>query len=212
MTASPLATAFAWSTLDTSMLIISTMVAAACAIPGTFLLLRRLSLMGDAISHAVLPGLVVAFLITGTRDSMPMLVGAMAVGVLSAFLIEFLRRLGKVDESASTGIVFTGLFAVGLILITSFSDQIDLDPGCVLYGNLEVLPLNTIAGTWLPRAMVSIGAVLAFNLLVLGLFYKELKICSFDPGLANTLGFRSGLMHYLLMTMTALSAVVVISR
>ena len=180
-----------------------------CALLGNFLVLRKMSMMGDAISHAVLPGLAVAFLISGSRASWPMFVGAALVGVLTALLTEWVRGHGKVDEGASMGVVFTALFALGLVLIVQAADAVDLDPGCVLYGAMEFTPLDTVEflGLDVPRVAVTLGAVLLLNLVFVVGFYKELKLSSFDPNLATTLGVNAKLMHYALMTLVAVTAV-----
>jgi len=183
--------------------------AVASALVGNFLVLRRMSMLGDAISHAVLPGLAAAFFLTGSRDSLPMFVGAALVGVLTALATESIRRFGKVDEGAAMGVVFTALFALGLVLIVQAADRVDLDPGCVLYGAIEMTPLDTvaIAGFDIPRVVIVLGAVLLLNLLAVTLFYKEFKIASFDPSLATTLGYSDSIMHYLLTTLVAITAV-----
>src|SRR5688572_19605130 len=180
--------------------------AMACALLGNFLVLRKMSMMGDAISHAVLPGLAAAFLITGSRDSVPMFIGAAVVGVLTAVLTQWVTRFGKVEESASMGVVFTALFAAGLILIVRAADHVDLDPGCVLYGAVETIAVDAIGGG-VPSAVWKLGGVFVLNALVVGVFYKELKITSFDPDLATTLGISAAFMHYLLMTLVAVTTV-----
>ncbi len=183
--------------------------AVAAALPGNFLVLRRMSMLGDAISHAVLPGLAVAFLFSGTRNSLPMFLGAVLTGVATAMLTEWIRRTGRVDEGASMGVVFTTLFALGLVMIVQAADHVDLDPGCVLYGAIEFTPLDrtVIFGVDVPRVIPVLGTVLLINLaLILG-FWKEFRISSFDPELASSTGFSARLMHYLLMTMVAVTAV-----
>ena len=186
----------------------------ACALPGTFLLLRRMSMMGDAISHAVLPGLAIAFLISGSRTNTWMFLGAALAGVLTALFSQWITRFGKVERGAAMGIVFTTLFAIGLVLIRKAADHVDLDAGCVLYGALEYTPLNMvtifeneISLFAVPRAALVIGATLLFNALIITFFYKEFKLAAFDSGLAQTQGFRPQLMHYLLMTMVAVTTV-----
>ncbi len=186
----------------------------ACALPGTFLLLRRMSMMGDAISHAVLPGLAIAFLISGSRTNIWMFLGAALAGVLTALFSQWITRFGKVERGAAMGIVFTTLFAIGLVLIRKAADHVDLDAGCVLYGALEYTPLNMvtifeneISLFAVPRAALVIGATLLFNALIITFFYKEFKLAAFDSGLAQTQGFRPQLMHYLLMTMVAVTTV-----
>ena len=186
----------------------------ACALPGTFLLLRRMSMMGDAISHAVLPGLAIAFLISGSRTNIWMFLGAAIAGVLTALFSQWITRFGKVERGAAMGIVFTTLFAIGLVLIRTAADHVDLDAGCVLYGALEYTPLNMvtifeneISLFAVPRAALVIGATLLFNALIITFFYKEFKLAAFDSGLAQTQGFRPQFMHYLLMTMVAVTTV-----
>ena len=186
----------------------------ACALPGTFLLLRRMSMMGDAISHAVLPGLAIAFLISGSRTNIWMFLGAAIAGVLTALFSQWITRFGKVERGAAMGIVFTTLFAIGLVLIRKAADHVDLDAGCVLYGALEYTPLNMvtifeneISLFAVPHAALVIGATLLFNALIITLFYKEFKLAAFDSGLAQTQGFRPQFMHYLLMTMVAVTTV-----
>lgn len=176
-----------------------------CATLGCYLVLRRMSLLGDAISHSVLPGLALAFILTGSISGWGMAVGAAALGVLTAFLTQTISHLTNVPEDSSMGVVFTSLFAIGVILITLVASQADLDPGCVLYGLIEFTPLDTIPllGVEVPRAFQTLGPALVITLGFVGLFWKELKIVSFDPALAQAMGFRVGMIHYLLMAMVA---------
>jgi len=193
-----------WTATDTWIVVIGGLCAAACALPGCFLVLRRMSMMGDAISHAVLPGLAVAFLITSSRASFAMFLGAAVVGILTAVFTQWVTNFGKVDRGAAMGIVFTTLFAIGLVLIVQAADHVDLDPGCVLYGALEG------AAPWpgeFPRVPAILGTVLLLNIGVILLLYKELKLSSFDPDLATSLGYNANLMHYVLMTMVAITTV-----
>ncbi len=182
-----------------------------CALLGCYLILRRLSLLGDAISHGVLPGIVLAYLLTGYVAGWAILVGAMAFGLLTAFLTQTLTSFGNVPEDASMGVVFTGLFAVGVVLLTNYAGQVDLDQKCVFVGMIESVPLRTFPlwrwdiPTVLPTMLATLGLTLAFILL----FWKELKIASFDPALARTQGINPTLVHYLLMALVA--AVVVAS-
>ncbi len=219
-----------WTALDTWIVVAGALSAMSCALLGNFLVLRGLSMMGDAISHAVLPGLAMAFLLTDSRDSLPMLVGAAVVGVMTAALTQWLADLGQVEPSASMGVVFTVLFAIGLILIVRGADSVDLDPGCVLYGAIELIPLESYtlwdyalrwwpsggrAPAWLavaqqvevPRAIVTLAVVLVIDLGFVLLFYKELKVSSFDPQLSTTLGINATVMHYALVTLVAATAV-----
>lgn len=198
-----------WTELDTWIAVTAMLSALACALPGCYLVLRRMSMMGDAISHAVLPGLAVAFLVTHSRDSLPMFLGAAAVGVLTALFVDWVHRLGRVEESASMGVVFTTLFALGLILLVRGADHVDLDPGCVLYGAVELVPLDTrdFLGLEVPRAVVNLSLVLLVNLVFVGALFKELLISTFDPALSDTLGIRSRWMNFLLMAVVAMTAV-----
>jgi manganese/zinc/iron transport system permease protein len=176
---------------------------------GNFLVLRKQSLLADAISHAILPGLAVAFLWTGSRQSFPMFVGAALVGVLCAVMTQWIRDSGKVDEGASMGVVFTTLFALGLVLIVRAADRVDLDPGCVLYGAIELTPLDRVSlGSFeVPRVVITLSIVLVVNLFFVVGCFKELSLTSFDPGLAETLGFRATWLHQLLMILVAVTAV-----
>jgi manganese/zinc/iron transport system permease protein len=182
---------------------------ASCALLGCYLVLRRMSMLGDAISHAVLPGIVVAFLFAGSYSLPAMFIGAMLVGMLTAFLTQTLHTFGKVPEDASMGVVFTSLFALGVLLLTNLARKIDLDPGCVLYGLIEMLPFDTvrILGLDVPRDLGPLLVALVATLLFVGLFWKELKIASFDPALATALGISAVAVHYGLMAMTALVTV-----
>ncbi len=226
-----------WYAIDTWIVVIGALCAIACALPGCFLVLRHMSMMGDAISHAVLPGLAGGFLLivalqdsawidalspalaawldrVDPRNPLVMLGGAAFVGVATAVFTQWISSFGKVDRGASMGIVFTTLFALGLLLIVRAADHVDLDPGCVLYGAIELTPLDTlftldVAGRTLdvPRAAAVLAAVLLINLLVIGLLFKELRLSSFDPELATTLGINATFMHYLLMTLVAITTV-----
>jgi len=203
-----------WTVNDLHIILVGVLCAMACALPGVFLLLRRMSMMGDAISHAVLPGLAVAFLVSGSRTSWWMFFGAALAGVLTALFTQWITKFGKVERGAAMGIVFTTLFAVGLLLIEQGAGNVDLDAGCVLYGALEYTPLNlvTLFETeefliQMPHAALVTGSALLLNILIIGIFYKELTLASFDAGLAETQGFRPKVIHYLLMTMVAVTTV-----
>jgi manganese/zinc/iron transport system permease protein len=177
-----------WTELDTWIVITGILICLACALPGAFLMLNRQSMLGDGISHAVLPGLAIAFLVTNSREVLPMILGAVAAGVLTAVLTQAVQRFGQVESGAALGVVFCGLFAVGLILIRVASDRVDLDPDCVLYGSIEtaVVDLRRV-----PRVAIISAGLLAGNALLTVLFYKELRLAAFDPALATTLGFNA---------------------
>lgn len=189
-----------------------------CALVGNFLVLRRQSLMGDAISHAVLPGIVAGFLVAGTRDTFPMLAGALTAALVAAVMIELVRRLGRVEAGAAMGVVFTGLFALGVVLIEQGpARQVDLDADCVLYGQLEAILWLTPAGwadladpaIWatLPRQVIQLVAVFVLCLAIILIFFKEFTLVSFDPALADTLGLKSGLVQHAIVGLAALAAI-----
>lgn len=195
--------------LDGWIVLAGILCAIASAVLGNFLVLRRLSMLGDAVSHAILPGLAVAFFVSNSRSSLPMFLGAVAVGVLTALFTEWIRSGGRVDEGASMGVVFTSLFALGLVMIVQAADRVDLDAGCVLYGAIELTPLDriTLLGLDIPRAVVVLGCVAILNVLFVIVFFKELKLSAFDPSLATSMGFSATVMHYALMVLVAITAV-----
>ena len=181
-----------WTELDAWIVITGMLICLACALPGTFLMLNRQSMLGDGISHAVLPGLAIAFLMTGSRDILPMVLGAVIAGLLTAVLSQAVQRLGQVESGAALGVVFCGLFAVGLISIRVASDRIDLDADCVLYGSIETAVVDVGR---VPRVAWISGGLLLFNGLLVLLFYKELRLAAFDPVLATTLGFNADMIR-----------------
>ena len=186
------------------------LVTASCALLGSFLVLRKMSLLGDALSHAVLPGIAVAFLLSGSRAVLPMFLGAAAFGLLTALLVEAFHRRWRVQEDAAIGIVFTALFALGVVIITAYAGQVDLDQECVLYGEIAYTPWDLLFWgdqSLGPRPVWILGAMLVINLTVIALLYKEFKISAFDPALAMSVGINATLMHYLLMGLVALTTV-----
>lgn len=185
------------------------LVASSCGFLGCFLILRRMAMLGDAISHAVLPGIVLAFLLTGTRDSLPMVIGASALGLLTVFLVQTLNQSG-VKSDAAIGVTFTSLFSVGVILVSLYTQQVDLDLDCVLYGEIAYVPWNTweIGSLSLgPLAVWQVGIVFLISLAVIGLFYKQFKLCAFDPAMAAAVGIPVTLFHYLLMGLVSMTTV-----
>ncbi len=200
----------AWTLeVDGWIIAIAILGALACAVPGAFLVVRRTSMLADAISHAVLPGIAVAFLITGTRDPLWMFLGAAAAGLFVTLASAALARFARIDSGAALGIVFTTMFACGLILIVQVADRVDLDPSCVLYGAVELAPLDStrIAAIEVPRAALVLGGVTLLNILVAAIFWKELKLMAFDPALAKTLGCRPQLMEAIILGMAAATCV-----
>lgn len=169
-------------------------------------------MVGDAISHAVLPGIVIAYLLTGgTRDSVFMLTGAAVLGLVTTFMIETFHRKAGIQEDAAIGITFTTLFAAGVILVSAFAGNVDLDQECILYGEIALSPferLYTGTGTDLgPLSLWIMGTVLAVILIFVGSGYKELFITTFDPAYAASLGLSVLTWHYLLMGFVSLTTV-----
>ncbi|HIC23290.1 MAG TPA: iron ABC transporter [Planctomycetes bacterium] len=181
----------------------------ACGILGPQLVLRRRAMLGDAISHGVLPGLVLGFVISGSRDLFPMMVGALIAALLVSFLAEWLRDRAGLDEGAALGVVFTSLFAIGIILVEIFARDVDLDPGCVLHGMVELAPLDQVElfGSSVPRSLVPVLIALILNLVVTLLLWKEWKICAFDPTLARATGLPVQTLEQGLLALVALTAV-----
>lgn len=190
--------------------LIAAVVAIACVLPGVFLVLRRMALMSDAISHAILVGIVLAFFVTRDLASPLLLIAATLTGVVTVSLVELLHRTQLVREDAAIGLVFPALFSVGVILISRFAGNVHLDTDAVLLGELAFAPFTrlVVLGYDLgPRTLYVMGGILILNLFFLLLFYKEIKLATFDPALATALGFTPGLIHYGLMTLVSVTAV-----
>lgn len=187
-------------------------VAVSCALLGSFLVLRKMAMVADAVSHAVLPGLVIAFLISGNRNSVPMLLGAALVGVLTTWLIETLKNRFRLQTDAAIGVVFTALFSLGVILVSAYADQVELDQECILFGEIAYVPLDI----WVNGAGQVMGPIPTWILggllvLVLGfvtLGYKGLHITTFDENYALSLGISTLGWHYALMSMVSVTTVV----
>ncbi|QDT53243.1 Manganese transport system membrane protein MntB [Caulifigura coniformis] len=211
----------AWSELNTAIAVTAALAAMSCALPGAWLVLRRQSMLGDALAHSALPGVVAAFMVAyGLRNSGwvsddafdPLLqacivIGAALAGLLTAWLTAAIQRLGKVDNGAALGVVFTCLFAAGMVMVRMTADDVHLDPDCALFGVLEASAGDTLqAIPWLPRSAVANGAVLIINLLLTMVFFKELRIAAFDAELSNTLGIPAAFIQYALLAATAVAA------
>lgn len=188
------------------------MVAITCGLLGVFLILRKMAMVGDAISHAVLPGIVLAYLVSETRETIPMLLGAAALGVITTLMIEWLYSKARLQMDASIGITFTWLFALGIILISLYTGQVDLDQDCVLYGEIAYVPLDLwINGNGLlmgPRPVWITGGamLLIIGLVVVG--YRGLEITTFNPEYAAAIGISTAFWHYLLMSAVSITTVV----
>lgn len=216
--------------IDLMPMLAGVLAAISCALLGNFLILRRQSLMGDAVSHAVLPGLAIAFIVTGSRAPIPMLIGAAIAGVLAVLLIEFVTRAGRVEPGAAMGVVFTVLFALGVVLIEHAARHVDLDADCVLQGQPEYLSWwgaprewgaylewSTWRGTFdegvgahingVPRQVVTLLVTTLAIVAFVSLLFKELRIASFDPALATAQGFNANTLHFVLMIVVAAAVV-----
>ena len=190
--------------------LIAVVVAVACALPGTFLVLRRLALVSDAISHSILLGIVLGFFLVGDVNSPVLLLGAALVGIGTVVLVQLLERTRLVREDAAIGLVFPALFSIGVILISRYADDVHLDVDAVLLGELAFAPFDRLelwGWDWGPQALVVMGAILALNVLAIAVFWKELKLSTFDPALAVALGFTPALVQYALMGLVSVTAV-----
>ncbi|HAF47043.1 MAG TPA: iron ABC transporter [Cryomorphaceae bacterium] len=185
--------------------------AISCAVLGAFLVLRKMTMVGDAISHAVLPGIAIAYLLSQSRASLPMFLGAALVGVFATVVIEILSKKWKVQSDASIGMTFTTLFALGVVLITFWSDKVDLDQECVLYGEIAFVPFNTwsLAGQSMgPIALWSSGILLLIVLIYTFTGYKGLLMSSFNEDYAAVLGIGVGAWNLSLMSMVSVATVI----
>lgn len=190
--------------------LVAVVVAVACSLSGVFLVLRRMALMSDAISHTVLLGIVLAFFITHDITSPLLVFGAAAVGVGTVALVELLRGTRLVKEDASIGLVFPALFSIAVILIARFAGDVHLDTDAVLLGEIAFAPFRRFEPFGLdlgPRTLWVMGGVLLLNVAFIAALYKELKLSTFDPGLAAALGFSPVLLHYAFMSLVSVTAV-----
>jgi len=205
--------------LDLFPLLAALLAAISCGLLGNFLVLRKQSLMGDAISHAVLPGLVAAFLITQSRSPAMMFIGAAISALITVVFVEVIKRLGKVEPGAAMGVVFSVLFALGVFMLENAAARsVDLDADCVLHGNLQTLFWISSPDQWsslfstevysdVPRQVWTLAGTTLGVTMFVSLFFKELRIASFDAGIATVQGINAGFMHMLLMTFVAIAAV-----
>ncbi len=189
------------------------LVALPCALLGSFLVLRQMSMVGDAISHAVLPGIVIAFFISGTSEpSIIMLLGAILMGVFCTFLIELFTKKAGVQGDAAIGLTFTFLFAIGVIMIAAFAENVHLDQDCVLNGSMELIPIyKPDTGTFLdtlPIAVWSLGALCLAVIAFIFIGYKGLYLTTFDAEYANSIGVPTTTWHYMLMAAVSATTVV----
>ena len=190
--------------------LIASLVAIACAIPGVFLVLRKMALISDAISHSILPGIVVGFFITHDLSSPLLIILAALTGVLTVFLVEFIQKTGLVKEDTAIGLIFPALFSIGVILIAQNANDVHLDIDSVLLGEVAFAPFDRIelfGADVGPKSLWVIGVILIITISLLVTFFKELKVSTFDAGLASALGFSPVLLHYGLMTISSVTTV-----
>ena len=204
--------------LSLTPLLVGICASMACALPGNFLLLRKQALIGDAISHVVLPGIVVAFLVTGQVSTWPMMIGAAGAAILSVLLIELIRRVGRIESGAAMGVIFTSMFAAGVLLLEqSDTSQVHLDVEHALFGNLESLiwldaegwsslfDLAALSG--LPVELLRMATVLLLVFAFILVFWRPLAVISFDEPYARSRGIAATLLGFALVILTAIAAV-----
>ncbi|MDO5971889.1 metal ABC transporter permease [Flavivirga aquimarina] len=190
--------------------LIASLVAIACAIPGTFLVLRKMAMISDAISHSILPGIVIGFFITQDLNSPLLILLAALTGIITVILVEYIQKTGLVKEDTAIGLVFPALFSIGVILIAKNANDVHLDVDAVLLGELAFAPFDRllIAGVDVgPKSLWIIGCILLITIGLLFAFFKELKISTFDVGLSASLGFSPTIIHYGLMTVSSVTTV-----
>ena len=196
---------------DFYIILTACLVAINCAIMGSFLVMRKMVMIGDAISHAVLPGIFFAYIFSGSTSSLPILIGAASSGILATIIIEWLTHKAKLQSDASIGISYTLLFAIGIILISKFGANADIDQQCVLYGELEYVPLwlePIIGNFYLPKQTIILLIVSVIVLFAVIWGYKGLLITTFDENYSLSIGIGVGFWHYFLMSGVSLTTVV----
>jgi manganese/zinc/iron transport system permease protein len=194
---------------DFWILLTGALVASCCGVLGVFLVLRKMAMIGDAISHSVMPGIVIAFLLSGSRDSLLMMFAALLCGLLTTFLIQMFQQSG-IQSDASIGVVFTALFAIGVVLVSLYARQVHLDQDAILYGEIAYVHWNIweLGGINMgPKAVWLLGVTLFVIVTVIALFYKQFKLCAFDPALAAAIGIPVAVFHYLLMGLVSMATV-----
>ena len=197
-------------TPTTVILVTAILCAAACSLLGAFLVLRRMSMMTDAISHAILPGLVAGYFLANGPNVLTGALGATGAAILTVTIVEALQRSRYLDGSSAMGIVFPAMFALGTVLVSRWFANVHLDADAIIYGNIEFSFFDrfVVGGRDLgPQSIWIMSTLLAINLIFLGLFYKELKLTTFDPGMAAMLGFSPAIVHYALMLALSITTV-----
>ncbi len=195
---------------DFVIVVLGALVGIASSLLGSFLVLRKNSMLADAISHSILLGIVLVFLITKNQFSPFFVLGASLVGVLTVFLTELTVKTKRVKDDAAIGLVYPLLFAIAILLINIFARNVHIDTDAVLLGEIGFAWIDTvqIAGVEVSKALLNMSIVTVINLIFVSLFYKELKLSTFDSGLAAALGFAPGIIFYALLSLTSITAVV----
>jgi len=185
------------------------LVATACGLLGPFLVVRRIAMMGDAVSHAVLPGIVAVFILFGTRAPLPVVLGAALVAVVCVLLVDALRGTGLVRQDAAIGLVFPMLFALGVLGVHRYAESAHIDLDATIYGEIAFAPFRVweVGDALVARSVVVMGVVVVLNLALVLLFWKELRSTAFDADFARTAGFSPVLMSRLLLVAVAVTAV-----
>lgn len=190
--------------------LIAIVVATACVIPGTFLVLRKMAMMTDAITHTTLLGIVIAFFIVYDINSPVLILGAALIGIITVYLVGLINRTRLVSEDSAIGVVFPLLFSLAIIIISRYARNVHLHVNSVLLGELAYAPFNRLVINGVdmgPKSLYTMGAILVMNILLVVLYFKELKLSTFDEGLSAVLGFSPVLIHYGLMTSVSITAV-----
>lgn len=192
------------------LLLISIVTALACVLPGNFLVLRGTALMSDALSHAILFGIVVTFLCIQDINSPLIFIGTIISGILTVSITEVLTKTGKINQDAAIGLTFPFLFSIAVILINLFANNVHLDTDAILLGELAFAPFQKLyffgydCG---PTALWSMSIILCINIVCISYFYKELQLTTFDPLYAKIMRYHPALFHYLLMVLTSITIV-----
>ena len=190
--------------------LVTVIVAVSCSLPGVFLVLWKMSMASDSITHTILLGIIIAFLATNDMSSPLLIIGAAIIGIVTVWLTELLVKTRLVAEDAATGVIFPLLFSVAVILISREASNTHIDTDSVLLGELAFAPFQRMVVRGFDigaRAIYTSGALLVINLAFITVFFKELKLAAFDPLLAAVLGFSPAVMHYALMTLVSVTSV-----
>lgn len=198
--------------MEISILLSAILLSCTCALLGSFLIHSKQSMMADAISHAVLPGIVLAFLWTGSRASIFALIGAASCGVLITIFVNWLKNKAKMGNDSAIGLMYTSLFALGVFLISRFTESIDIDQECVLFGDIAYIPLDNWQAFGMdlgPRALYICAALLLFVSIIISLGYRNLALYCFNPEFAQSIGIS--LVFWNLYLLGAVSITTVLS-